>query len=193
MYANFLNLIILVLSLIQYENDTLEKVPYSRARSNTTRGTVTAARLLDSTEDSKSSFGIELDSFGGVKVGTIKEQRYYPINNHVGDVSSLIDYSHLKSIRSRASFKSVTTWNSSTSPRSVNRPFTTVTTGIDKVEVPSSASMYTIEDFDEFNIDLNLLKNFQVLIQFCFKALGKSGSDCPKLPLGFDFFTVTFY
>jgi hypothetical protein len=51
--------------------------------------------------------------------------------------------------------------------------------------------VYTVEEFDELHIDVNLLQNFQDLTQFCFKALGKSGSDCPKLPVGFNFFKVT--
>lgn len=169
------------------ENENLDKV--TRARSSASRATTTAARFLDSTEETKSSFAIELDSFGTVKVGTIKEQRYYSISNHVGDISCLIDYSHVKSNRSRVSFKSVTTWNSTTTPRGAIRPL--ATSAFTKVEVPSSASIYTVEDFDELQIDMNLLQNFQILIQFCFKSLGKSGQDCPILPLGFDFFTVS--
>ena len=162
----------------------------TRARSNVSRSrttTATSTRLLDNSEELKASFAIELDSFGRLNVGAIKEQRFYSVKNHAGDISSLIEYANAKAIRSRASFKSVTTWHSTATPRGFKNYDAT---SYNTLDIPSSASIFTVNDFDEIKVDSKLLHDFQYLIQFCFKALGKSGSSCPKLPTGFDFFTV---
>jgi hypothetical protein len=151
----------------------------SRAKSQIIARTASISRLVDDTDEPKGAFAIELDSFGILKVGTVKDQRFYTIKNHVGDISGLISHSNYRKFRSRTSSK---TWR--TTPSQGIKP--------DAFEM-STFSFNTLQsniDADGFKIDLKLLEDYKFLIQFCFKSLGKTGLDCPKIPEDYDFFKV---
>lgn len=144
--------------------------------------------LMDNPEENRASFAIELDPNGTCRVGAIKNQRFYLIRNQVGDINNLLQYALKKTQFPKLSAKtpqsrSVAGGNTSRTNRTVES-----TTTFDMSYVSSYNSFGPIDG--GIKLDTNFLLNYKILIDFCFKCLGKSGQDCPNLPEEFTLFKV---